>query len=152
MLDKLLSLEKNKYYGLDANIKSVESQEQLLHSIMFYYNDKLIFIGFEYAPFNFETIDTISSFTKGELNDLSGYKIVEVSEYAALNCFQFFMITEIVNGPIYLDKSISKEFFVNSLKYLINEFSSMLDEKEKESFELAMSNVQIVNNESESVC
>lgn len=152
MLDKLLSLEKNKYYGLDANIESIEGHEQLLHSIMFYHNDKLIFIGFEYAPFNFETIDTISSFTKGEFNDLSGYKVVEVSEHEALDCFKFFMNTEIVNGPIYLDKSISKEFFVNSLQHLINEFSSMMDEKERESFELAMRNVQIANNEFESVC
>jgi len=145
MLNKLLSLPEQeiKYYALDG----VSIDGEALQALTFHYNGKLVIIGFAYASFNFETIDTISEFTEDLFESLDGFHLIEIPELEALSCLRFYMDTEVSDGPVYLPKGIEKQFFINSMTSLINRFGIMIDDQEKASFEAALNNVEVALRE-----
>lgn len=147
MLDKLLSLPENKCYAFNCNEEPIESGNDELHALIFNYSGKLVFLGFAYAPFNFETIDTISEFIDSEFESLDEYNLVELSELRALDCLRFYMKTEVLDGPIYLPTSIEKQFFIDAMTALNNRFGTLIDEHEKSSFVTGVDTVEIETRE-----
>lgn len=141
MLSKLLSLPQkdNKYYVLDA----VSIEREAEQSLIFHYNGKLVLLGFSYAAFSFETIDTIPEFTGGIFDSIDDFHLIEVPESEALSCLRFYMETEVSDGTIYLPEGVEKQFFIDSISDLINRFGGNIDEQEKTSFESALNNVEI---------
>lgn len=141
MLNKLLSLPKqdNKYYVLDA----VSIEREAEQALIFHYNEKLVIIGFAYAAFSFETIDTIPEFTADVFESIDDFHLIEIPESEALSCLRFYMETEVSDNPVYLPEGIEKQFFIDSMLSLTNRFGSMITEEEKASFESLLNNVEI---------
>lgn len=141
MLNKLLNLPKedNKYYVLDALSLDREAE----HALIFHYNEKLVVLGFAYAPFSFETNETITEFTGDNYQSIDNYHLIESSAAEALSCLQFYMETEVFYGVIWLPEGIDKQFFIDSILSLTKRFDSMLSEEEKASFESLLNNVDI---------
>ena len=141
MLNKLLSLPKedNKYYVLDA----VSIEREAEQALIFHYNGNLVILGFAYADFSFETIDTIHEFTGGTFESIDDFHLIEVPESEALSCLRFYMETEVSDGTIYLPEGVEKQFLIDSISDLINRFGGNIDEQEKTSFESALNNVEI---------
>ena len=145
MLNKLLSLPKqdSKYYVLDAVSIDREAEQALL----FHHNGKLVILGFSYALFCFETIDTISEFTDNVFESIDDFHLIEVSESDALSCLRFYMETEVSASTVYLPEGVEKQFFIDSILGLINRFGAMIDEQEKVSFETDLNNAEIALRE-----
>lgn len=141
MLNKLLSLPKqdNKYYVLDA----VSIEREAEQALLFHHNGKLVILGFAYAAFSFETIDTIPEFTDNIFESIDDFHLIEILEAEALSCLRFYMETEVSDGPIYLPEGVEKQFFIDSILSLTNRFGSMIGEDEKASFETLLNNVEI---------
>lgn len=141
MLNKLLSLQKeeNKYYVLDA--VSIECDAE--HALIFRFDEKLVILGFAYAPFSFETNNTITEFTGDSYMSIDNYHLIEATELEAISCLRFYIETEVSDGTVYLPEGIEKQFFIDSITSLINRFGIMIDDQEKASFVAALNNVEI---------